>query len=375
MFMSLLKNTDRRIRYGVVGLGHIAQTAILPAFKHARENSELVALFSGDGEKRAVLKEKYDLEHCGTYDELEESIRNAALDAVYIAVPNHLHRELAERAMNAGAHVLCEKPLAMTSEECGLMIQAAMRTNRKLMTAYRLHFVEGALQAMKLAASGNLGELRTFSSVFSHQVRPGDIRTRPEVGGGALFDLGPYPVNTARHLFQSEPIEVFAWQVPQAVDGQRGVDETTSAILRFPKDRIAQFTVCQTASSVDRYTLTGTRGDLRVQDGYEYAGSQTHFVTIDGKTRTNKYASLDQFAPQLIHFSNCVLDGKEPEPSGREGLADVLVLEALALSAQTGRPVHLPTRDLPSHPNLDQAMWRPPVRKEKTVNAPAPSKE
>lgn len=364
----------RKIRYGVVGLGHIAQSAVLPAFAHARENSELVALVSGDPQKRQVLQGRYGVEHVGTYEQLEEVIQRAQLDAIYIAVPNHLHRELAERAMEAGAHVLCEKPFALTSEECASILETATRCGKKVMTAYRLHFVEGTLQSLKLASSGRLGDLRLFSSVFAHQVRQGDIRTRPEAGGGALFDLGPYPVNMVRHLFQAEPIEVTAQQQPMAPEGTRVVDEVTCALLRFPGDRVAQFIVSQTAMAVNEFSLVGTKGQLRVEDCYEYAAPQVHHVTTNGKTKTTHYAALDQFAPELLHFSKCVLEDVEPEPSGREGLADVMVLEALALSASTGRPVHLPERTLPSHPTLDQAMWRPPVGKAKTVNAPSPSR-
>lgn len=363
----------RKVRYGVVGLGHIAQSAVLPAFAHARENSELVALISGDPQKRQVLQARYGVEHVGPYEQLEELIHRAQLDAIYLAVPNHLHRELAERAMEAGAHVLCEKPFALTSEECAAMLETAARTARKVMTAYRLHFVEGTLQAIKLAASGKLGELRVFSSVFSHQVRQGDIRTRPEAGGGALFDLGPYPVNMVRHLFQAEPIEVYAQQQPQPPEGTRGVDDVTCALLRFSGDRVAQFTISQAAAAVNEFSLLGTKGQLRVEDAYEYAAPQVHHVTLNGKTKATRYAALDQFAPELLHFSRCVREDLEPEPSGREGLADVIVLEALALSAATGRPVHLPERALPSHPTMDQAMWRPPVGKAKTVNAPSPS--
>ncbi len=206
-----------KVRYAVVGAGHIAQVAMLPAFAHARETSELVALISSDPVKRKQLARKYRLDHTGDYDELEDVLAASGADAVYVAVPNHAHRTITERALAAGAHVLCEKPMAITEADCKAMIAAAQRADRRLMIAYRLHLDRATLRAIDLAHRGKLGELRYFSSVFSHQIRAGDIRTESELGGGALYDLGPYCINAARHLFRAEPTEVSAFQV-------RGVD-------------------------------------------------------------------------------------------------------------------------------------------------------
>src|ERR1700733_2710163 len=137
-----------KVRYGVVGLGHLAQVAVLPAFRSAR-NSELVAIISGDAEKRRKLGKKYRLDHVYSYDEYDRAL--SVVDAVYIVLPNHLHREYAVRAANAGVHVLCEKPMAVNEDECEAMIEAASRNHVKLMIAYRLHFEKGNLEAVLLA--------------------------------------------------------------------------------------------------------------------------------------------------------------------------------------------------------------------------------
>jgi predicted dehydrogenase len=365
---------ERRVRYAVVGLGNIAQIAVLPAFAHAEDNSELVALVSSDAEKLAALREKWGVAHGGGYDEMEKVLRAARADAVYIALPNSLHREFTERAARQGMHVLCEKPMAMSVEDCEAMIEVCDENDVRLMIAYRLHFEEANLKAIEIAQRGDLGELRFFDSVFSQEVRPGDIRTRGDVGGGALFDMGVYCVNAARYLFRDEPIEVLGVQVRYQDPRFTDVDASTTAIVRFPGDRVAQIACSQGAASVDSYRVVGTKGDLRVEPAFTYYGEIEHFLTIDEKTKHEKFAKRDQFAPELIHFSNCVLEETDPEPSGYEGLADVRVMQAIAESARAGVPVKLGTFARTRHPDLAQEISKPPVKKQKPVRAPSPSR-
>src|SRR5882672_4733507 len=135
-----MRSRGEKVRYAVVGAGNIAQVAVLPAFAHAKENSELVALISGDGEKRRALRERYNLTLDGGYDELESILERGRIDAVYIATPNTLHKEYALRAASAGVHVLCEKPLAPTVRDCAVMARTCQENAVKLMAAYRLHF-------------------------------------------------------------------------------------------------------------------------------------------------------------------------------------------------------------------------------------------
>jgi predicted dehydrogenase len=358
----------------VVGLGNIAQAAVLPAFEHATENSELVALVSGNRTKLQEVGDRYDVEHRGSYEEMERVLAASRADAVYIALPNTMHREYAERAARVGVHVLCEKPMAMTVRDCEAMMDAAAHHRVKLMIAYRLHFEEANLRALEIARSGRIGEVRLFSSVFSHEARPGDIRTRDDVGGGALFDMGIYCINAARHLFGAEPIEVFGVRL----EGPAGwfdphVDATTTAVLRFPDDRIAQLTASQRLAGVSSYRIVGSEGDLRVEPAYGYAGELVHHLTVGEDTKTKKFAKRDQFAPQLVYFSRCVLDDLQPEPSGAEGLADVRVMEAIVRSAREGKPVELPPFGRSCRPDLSQEMRKPPVSEPETVQAPSPT--
>ena len=369
-----MESRSQKIRYAVVGAGNIAQVAILPAFAHASENSELVAVVSSDPEKRHKLSERYGVETSGDYDDLERVLEEADVDAAYIALPNHLHRSFTERCARAGVHVLCEKPMALSVNDCEAMLDACAVADVKLMIAYRLHFEEANLRAIEAVRDGKIGDPLLFSSVFTHQVKAGDIRARGEAGGGALYDLGPYCVNAARSLFGDEPIEVFAWRIIGRDPRFADVDETTTAVLKFPDERMAQFTVGQSASSVSEYRVVGTAGDLRLDPAYEYVGELKEHLTIDEKTRTKTFARRDQFAPELVYFSRCIIDDEEPEPSGEEGMCDVRVLEAIVQSAQSGRPVQLAPFERSNHPDISQEMKKPPVGKIEPVNAPSPSR-
>src|SRR5258708_37310804 len=157
----------RVIRYAVVGCGHIAQVAVLPAFGNARRNSKLAAIVSGDPLKREELRKKYEVEAAVPYEQYDELCRSGKIDAVYIALPNSMHAEYGERAARAGIHVLCGKPMALTESDCELMARTARENKVKLMVAYRLHFERANLEAIEIARSGRIGEPPLFRSTFT----------------------------------------------------------------------------------------------------------------------------------------------------------------------------------------------------------------
>ncbi|HEX6318521.1 MAG TPA: Gfo/Idh/MocA family oxidoreductase [Burkholderiales bacterium] len=359
----------KQVRYAVVGLGHIAQVAVLPAFGNSRRNSKLAALVSGDPVKLEELGRKYGVERRCGYAEYDALLKSGELDAVYIALPNSLHCDYAVRAAQAGVHVLVEKPMALTEEECERMARAARDGGVKLMVAYRLHFERANLEAIEVARSGRIGEPRLFSSIFTLPVVPGNIRVKSALGGGVLYDIGIYCINAARGLFRDEPLEVRA-----AACGSIGeVEESVSCVLRFSSDRIATFTCSFGAADVSEYRVVGTRGDLAVEPAYEYAMALQHRLTIDGELKERRFAKRDQFAPELLYFSDCVLKNQDPEPSADEGLADVRVIRALYRSAQAGRPVELTPYEKRERQSLEQEIRRPPVDKPQTVHTQAPS--
>lgn len=367
------KTQRGKVRYAVVGLGHIAQVAVLPAFAHAKKNSQLAALVSGDQEKLTKVGRKYAVKRLVSYDGYDELLASGDIDAVYIALPNHMHRDYAVRAARAGVHVLCEKPLATTEKECEQMIAAAEEGRVKLMTAYRLHFEAANLKAVEMVRAGKIGDARIFNSTFTMQVRPGDTRVKTETGGGTLYDIGIYCINAARYIFRDEPVEVLA--LSAAGDDKRftEVEEMASAILRFPGDRLAAFTCSFGASSVSTYQIVGTKGALRADPAYDYAGALKLYSTIGDKKQKREFVKRDQFAAQITYFSDCALNNREPEPSGREGLADIRIINALYRSAKTGKPVKLGEFEKKKRPSEKQERRLPPVAEPELVNVESPS--
>jgi predicted dehydrogenase len=366
--------SNRKVRYAVVGLGWFAQAAALPAFAHA-ENAELTALVSDDPIKLAEMIQKYPgVQRTFSYEEYDDLLSSGIIDAVYIALPNHLHCDYTIRAASAGIHILCEKPMAVTEHECEAMIQAAQQHNVKLMIAYRLHLEEANLQAVETIKSGQIGEPRIFNSLFTQQTVAGNIRVEKELGGGTLDDVGIYCINAARYLFQAEPIEVFAASANNGEERFREVDEMTSAILRFPGDRLATFTVSFGAAAVSNYQVIGTQGDLQVNPAYGTQGETKHILTIAGEKQERSFQPHDQIAAEFVYFSDCILQNQEPEPSGQEGLIDVRIIQALYRSLETGAFVPL---DLPQHqqrPTAEQTIERPPVNEQPDlVHATDPS--
>ena len=358
------------VRYAVVGCGHIAQVAVLPAFGNARRNSKLAAIVSGDPEKREQLKKKYEVDRAFDYPQFDELLESGDIDAVYIALPNSMHAEYGERAARAGMHVLCEKPMAVTEAECELMGRAARENKVKLMVGYRLHFERANLEAVEIARSGRIGEPRLFTSTFTMTVVPDNIRVKRALGGGVLYDVGIYCINAARSLFRDEPIEVYA-----AAAGAIGdVEESVSAVLRFSNERLGSFTCSFGAGKVSEYRLVGTKGELAVDPAYEYAKPLEHRLSLEGNlVSERRFAKRDQFAPELLYFSDCVLQNRDPEPSAEEGLADVRVIRALYRAMASGRPVELAPYERHERPSLEQEIRRPPIEKPQVIHVQAPS--
>ncbi len=364
------QNGKNKLRYAVVALGWIVQEDVLPAFTNT-ENSELAALISGDETKQEELGKKYNVP-AYNYEQYEECLKKENIDAVYIGSPNHLHLEHTERAAKAGVHILCEKPMAITEKECEQMINVTKENNVKLMIAYRLHFDKANMEAVKIVQSGKIGELRFFDSVFSQQVAEGNVRLREplENGGGSFYDMGIYCINAVRYLFQDEPTEVFAFIANNGEKRFAKVDEMTSVSMRFPKERLAHFISSFGASSTATLRVVGTKGDLRMDSAYTYAGDLKQQITVEGEKQEQSFSAGDQFGAEIQYFSDCVLNNKEPEPNGREGLADVRIIRAIIESANTGKPVKLDEFKLEKRPTLEQVIQLPGIdTPDKFVNA------
>jgi glucose-fructose oxidoreductase len=369
------RDRGRKIRYAVVGQGYFAQSAILPAFAHAR-HSELTALFSDDESKLRALKRRYGVEHALPYDEFDEFLASGAIDAVYIALPNDMHAEYTLRAAQAGVHVLCEKPIAANSREAERMIAACARAGVKLMVAYRLHYEAANLSAIAALARGKIGEPRLLSTSFSQQVTPDNSRTHSTRVGGPLRDIGIYCINAARYLFRDEPLEAVALSGKKAGDARfHDIDEQVSALLRFPGDRLAQLSCSFGAYHQSSYTVLGSKGVLRLRPAYAVHENLVLEIEAGGSTTRKLFKKRDQVAPELDELSDCIRNDRDPEPSGREGLADMRVIEAIEASVESGGIVTVDRIAKKRRPDLRQNRRAPAHRGRPTlVNVQPPAR-
>lgn len=369
--------TGEAVRFAVVGLGHFAQTAILPAFAAAKP-AQLVALFSSDATKLAEMRKRYRIKDALPYEEYDAYLERGGVDAVFIALPNDLHCEYTVRAAARKVHVLCEKPMAVTSQEGERMIAACDSAGVKLMIAYRLHFDEANLAAVELIKDRELGEARYFSSAFSQQVTEGNIRISAERGGGPIYDIGIYCINAARYLFGTDPTQVMAMRASLPGDERfREVDEQMAVVMRFPDERLASFVCGFGAAKESVYDVVCTEGRLRLDPAYDHARPLRLEVTrgTKGETKGKSFRKRDQVAAEISYFAKCIRRDQDPEPSGRDGLADLRIIEAIHESAKRNAPVTVRTgaEDEP-RPTQAQSRTLPSHGKPKTINVQPPSR-
>ena len=365
----------RKVRYAVVGLGDIAQGSMMPGIAHTG-NAELVALVTGDPEKAAKLAKDYGVADTYSYEQFGEMIASGKVDAIYLATPNWRHAEFAVPALEAGVHVLCEKPLEISTEKCRAIIAAAEQSGAKLMTAYRLHFEPATLDAIARIRNGELGELISFTSVFAQMVDPENHRADNGIKAGPLFDMGPYPINAARYLFGDEPIEVVSAVATRHPDAGLGdLDDTFAVTLRFSGERIAQFTVSYFANTVGQLTIAGTKGSITLDPAFGFGeGLQQYRRTGEDKDHET-FKATDQFGGEMKYFSDCILEDRQPEPDGEEGLADLRVIEGIVRALEAKGPVPLEpfTRTRRIDPaQVETLRYKSPPKDE--VNASSPSR-
>ena len=363
-----VKVEGRKVRYAVVGAGWISQAAFMPGVAHTG-NSEMTAIVTGDQAKAEALGRRYGIERTYHYDAYRAALESGGFDALYLASPNWQHREFAVPALEAGLHVLLEKPMATTEDDCRAIMAAARKGGGKLMIAYRLHFEPATLEALRLVHSGALGRVGMFTSTFGQHVSAANHRAQHGFWAGPVADMGPYPINAARNLFRAEPTEVMAW-------GTRtqgfGFDDTVSVLLRFPFDQMAQFTVAYGLNAIDEYRVWGSDGDLLVSPGFTLGAALHHRLTLGESATESRFPHVDQFGGETAYFSDCILGDRDPEPDGEEGLLDVRVVAAIGRALETGRTQELAPLRRAKQPMPDQARNLPPVKTPPMVNAAAP---
>jgi len=333
-------STGRKLGYAIVGLGGYGLGRIIPQFQNC-QHSRLVALVSGDPAKAKKVAQEYGVPERGiySYNDFDRIRDNPDIDIVYICLPVFMHAEYTIRAAQAGKHVMCEKPMAVSPAECEQMIAACRKAGKKLMIGYRSRFEPHNVEAIRLARAGAIGTLRYFRS--EHGFVAGDANTwrmkKAQSGGGSLMDIGIYALQAARYMTGEEPVAVFAKETTNRSDARfREVEDMIDFQLEFPSGAIGS---CMSMYSANRnqFVLMGEKGRIELEPATAYSGQrmwvgQERSDKTEVKPPPGPYAN--QWVGQLDHMAQCVLQNREPLVPGEEGLRDLRIIEAVYRSAR-----------------------------------------
>lgn len=342
--------STKPVGYAAIGLGTISD--IFMKACATSSTSKITAVVTGHADtKGRKFAAQYGIPESSiyTYENFDRIRDNPAVDAVYIGLPNSMHAEYTVRAAKAGKHVLCEKPMAVSSEECRQMIAACQSANRKLMIAYRVHYDPTWNHAIQIIQSGALGQLKSFRGAFLGNFAAGQWRLdRKFAGGGSLMDLGIYPLNGVRYLVQNqtataskeEPTAFTA--VTSTIDRASGrfasMEESVEWTMKFPSGIIASCGSSYGASAPGFIEVAGDKGWLRITQAYSYDG-----LHLEGHAGSQSFDELAtgkqpfQFTLEADHFAACIRNNTTPRTPGEEGLADLLAMESIYKAA--GSPI------------------------------------
>ena len=328
--------------FAVVGLGAIARGAVLPAFRHAKR-ARLVALVSRDVRQAEKLARKFRAQAAYGAEDFRACLENPAVDAVYLATPQSEHWSATIAAARAGKHVLCEKPLAISSEQSAEMVRVCEECGVQLMTAYRKFYEPSALYLKKLIQSGKLGKIDVIHTSFSELHVAGRsiawLLDSKVAGGGPLMDLGVYCVNSSRWLVSEDPVEVSAHSWKKDAERFREVEEGISFRMHFASGLVVQGTSTYSSAISSFVFVQGTKGWACLTPAFPFDEERRLTGKIGGKCFDKKFKVVDEFAPELDAFAGAIRANKSVDPDGRQGHRDMCILEAIYESAGNGKPV------------------------------------
>lgn len=329
---------DAPVRWGVLGAANIAVRKVIPAMQRGRM-SRVVAIASRDLAKARAAADALDIPRA--YGSYEELLADAEIEAVYNPLPNHLHVPWSIRAAEAGKHVLCEKPIALSAAEARTLLAARDRTGVQIGEAFMVRTHPQWIKVRELIDAGRIGELRLIVGHFSYYRRDfDDIRSRLEFGGGALMDIGCYPITLARWLFNAEPIEVVAQIEP---DPDMHVDRLASGLLRFAAGQ-ASFTCSGQLVPYQRMQIFGTRARIEVEIPFNAPPDAACRIYLDGGgdltgrgRETIELPIVDQYTRQADRFSEAIRGAGEVPVRLEDAIGNMAVIDALFRSAETRR--------------------------------------
>ncbi|MGE3278017.1 MAG: Gfo/Idh/MocA family protein [Vicinamibacterales bacterium] len=323
---------SRPVRWGILSTANIGRGAVIPAI-HASANGEVVAIASREQSRAELFARAQNIPRA--HASYEALLDDPDVDALYIPLPNSLHREWTIRAAQAGKHVLCEKPLALDAAQCDEMAAAARDAGVVLMEAFMYRFHPRTERVLAMLRDGIVGDLRAIRSAFTFRLtKPGNIRLDPDLGGGALMDVGCYAVNVSRTLAGAEPVEVSA----TARWTDRGVDDELTGVLRFETGLTAHFDCALTMERCEFYEAAGTDALLRVEKAFLPGTDDCVIEERRGRAGTTEHTvgGADEYQLMVEHFADAVLNGTPVRYGPEEAAANMRVIEALYRSARAG---------------------------------------
>ena len=334
----------KKLGYAIVGLGSLAINQILPAFAKC-EKSKVVAFVSGHPAKAHKLALRYGVAEKNIYNyENYDTIKdNPEVDVIYIVLPNGMHAEYTVRGLEAGKHVLCEKPMANTPAECQQMIDAGEKAGRKLMIAYRCQYEPYNLEAIRITRSGEMGRTQMILADAGFPIGdPTQWRLNKKMaGGGSMMDIGIYALNASRYLTGEEPTEVNAIIYTTPNDPRfKEVEENIVFQLRFPSGILANCTSSYGYFHQSHFRVMGTDARLEMDPATWYSGLRM-WIERGNDIDWKDLPVVDHFATEMDHMSDCVMQNKEPHTPGEEGLRDINLIQAVYEAAHSQRTVKL----------------------------------
>lgn len=348
---------EKRVGFALVGLGRLSIDQLIPAFRVSKK-AKLTALVSGDPAKAQRLAQENGVKPEAIYDykTFGRIKDNPEVQVVYVVLPNSMHAEFTVAAAGAGKHVLCEKPMEVSVAKCQQMIAECQRAKVKLMIAYRIQYEPMNRAMQRIVRQQVFGPSKFIESANGLHVDQMGWRLKKEMsGGGAVGDLGVYCMNTIRFLLGEEPIEVSAETFRPPNDPRfKEVDATTTFQLRFPSGVLANCVCSFDAHATQSYRVAAERGTFGMDPSFPYHGLKMFAKPNDPPLP--QISEMDQFANELDHMADCVVNNRQPYTPGEEGLQDQRIIEAIFESAQHGKVVKLPTID-----KLDAFRGTPPA--------------
>lgn len=326
-----------KTRWGILSTANIGRHAMIPALKKS-DAAQVSAVASRDAARARLFAGELDIPL--SFGDYQALLDDEGIDAVYNPLPNHLHKAWTIRAAEAGKHILCEKPLALTAEECREMIAAAQANGVRLMESFMYRHHPRIMAAREMVRSGMIGEIRTIESAFTFKLEDqADIRYQPEMGGGALMDVGCYCVNLSRLMAGREPVSVQA----RAVWAPSGVDDQLTGILDFGEGLMAHFDCGFNQTKRQRAIVAGSKGYLDLPEVFSpgLGESVIHEIKANESPRTHVYEGVDQYQMIAEDFMRTI-EGHPPAFPPEDAVANMRTIQALLDSAQqNGQPVDL----------------------------------